>query len=500
MRRFPLGILQKSFKIVTEPPNGLKLNMKSSYSKITDEMLESCPHPAYKSLVYVLAFFHAVVQERRNYGKLGWNVAYDFNESDFRVSANLIKYYLTKTYDEKQEQIPWGSLRYLVGEAMYGGRVTDAFDRRVLNTYVEEYNGDFLFDSFQKFHFFNGEQFDYCLPESGSLQTYISTIEALPLVCSPEVFGLHPNSEIDYLSNSAKEMWRSLISLQPRAVKAGGGITREDIIGNIALDLQSKVPVPFDIPMISKSIGIPNPVQIVLLQELEHFNKLVSYMDKCLKELQRALKGEIGMSSDLDSIASSLFNGEVPPQWKKISPPTRKLLGSWMLWFTARFKQYELWVQHGAPVVLWLSGLHIPETYLAATVQTTCRAKKWPLDRSTLYTKSTNFLEAKDVPSRMEYGCYISGLFLEGAAWDMERGLVTQPPKILIQQMPVMQIIPTEAHLLKLTGTFRTPVYVTSDRRSAMGIGLVFEADLDTEYHSSHWILQGVALVLNKDG
>jgi dynein heavy chain len=109
MRRFPLGILQKSFKIVTEPPNGLKLNMKSSYSKITDEMLESCPHPAYKSLVYVLAFFHAVVQERRNYGKLGWNVAYDFNESDFRVSANLIKYYLTKTYDEKQEQIPWGS-------------------------------------------------------------------------------------------------------------------------------------------------------------------------------------------------------------------------------------------------------------------------------------------------------------------------------------------------------------------------------------------------------
>jgi len=88
-----------------------------------------------------------------------------------------------------------------------------------------------------------------------------------------------------------------------------------------------KVPVPFDIPMISKSIGIPNPVQIVLLQELEHFNKLVSYMDKCLKELQRALKGEIGMSSDLDAIASSLFNGDVPPQWKKILPSDKKAAG-----------------------------------------------------------------------------------------------------------------------------------------------------------------------------
>lgn len=61
---FPLGILQRSLKIVTEPPNGLKLNMRASYSKITDEMLAECPHDSFKSLVYVLAFFHAVVQER----------------------------------------------------------------------------------------------------------------------------------------------------------------------------------------------------------------------------------------------------------------------------------------------------------------------------------------------------------------------------------------------------------------------------------------------------
>lgn len=47
--------------------------------------------------------------------------------------------------------------------------------------------------------------------------------------------------------------------------------------------------------------------------------------------------------------------------------------------------------------------------------------------------------------------------------------------------------------------TFRTPVYTTSDRRNAMGIGLVFEADLATEEHISHWVLQGVCLVLNAD-
>ena len=75
--------------MVTEPPNGLKLNMRATYFKISQETLMSCPHPAFRSLVYVLAFFHAVVQERRKYGKIGWNVPYDFNESDFLVSTRL---------------------------------------------------------------------------------------------------------------------------------------------------------------------------------------------------------------------------------------------------------------------------------------------------------------------------------------------------------------------------------------------------------------------------
>lgn len=51
---------------------------------------------AFRPLVWVLALFHAVVQERRKYGKLGWNVPYDFNETDFRISMALIATYLTK--------------------------------------------------------------------------------------------------------------------------------------------------------------------------------------------------------------------------------------------------------------------------------------------------------------------------------------------------------------------------------------------------------------------
>ena len=52
---------------------------------------------------------------------------------------------------------------------------------------------------------------------------------------------------------------------------------------------------------------------------------------------------------------------------------------------------------------------------------------------------------------------------------------------------------------LKLQGTFRTPVYVTQARRNAAGVGMPAEFDLATTEHSSIWVLQGVALVLNID-
>ena len=100
----------------------------------------------------------------------------------------------------------------------------------------------------------------------------------------------------------------------------------------------------------------------------------------------------------------------------------------------------------------------------------------------------------------MTDGCYVSGLYLEGAAWNVENQcLIRQPPKVLVQELPIMMIIPVELNKLKLHGTIRVPLYITQQRRNAMGVGMMMEADLDTREHSSHWVLQGVALVLNTD-
>jgi dynein heavy chain len=505
--KFPLGIIQRSLKVVTEPPDGLKLNMRSSFAKITQEILDECPHSAFCPVVYVLTFMHAVLLERRKYGKIGWNVGYAFNESDFVVSRRLACLYLQKAYEEGDEMIPWGSLKYLIGDAMYGGRVSDNWDRRILVNYCNEYFGDFLFDDCQKFYFskkeINGDH-DYKLPDWGKLEMYTGEVETLPLTNSPSVFGLHPNAEISYFLEATKKMWKDLIDLQPRTGGGGSGGSREDYIGAVAKDIADKVPDVHDLVevrmLIAQKNGVPTPEQVVLLQELERYNKLTKLMKVNLVDLGRAMIGEIGMSDALDQIGDALFNGFLPQAWLRWSPASDKPIGSWMTHFVNREDQYQKWIDDGEPTVMWLSGLHISESYLTALVQATCRKKNWPLDKSTLYTSSTPFVTEEEVPGKMDFGTYIRGLYLEGAGWDVEKGhLVTQEPKVLVVQMPVLAVIPVEATKLKLAGTLRTPVYVTQQRKNAMGVGQCFEADLATEEHNSHWVLQGVALVLNTD-
>lgn len=51
---------------------------------------------------------------------------------------------------------------------------------------------------------------------------------------------------------------------------------------------------------------------------------------------------------------------------------------------------------------MWLSGLHIPETYIAALIQMACRKNNWPLDRSLIYTSVSNFIKADEIEERLE--------------------------------------------------------------------------------------------------
>ncbi|XP_076380407.1 dynein heavy chain at 89D [Megalopta genalis] len=498
---FPIGILQQCLKVVTEPPSGLKLNLENTFFKMRPQTLEYCEHPVYKHLIYVLAFYHAVVQERRRYDKVGWNINYDFNESDFNVCTTILNTYLTKALHAGDTRIPWNSLKYLIGEVMYGGRVIDSYDRRVSQTYMDEYFGDFLFDVFQPFHFYRDEHVDYVIPTEGGRDDYLKFIEELPLVNTPEVFGLHPNAEIGYFTQAVKEMWSNLIELQPQAEASSTGASKDEFIDNIAKEVLDKVPGEYDLIKVKRTFGVAiTPIAIVLFQELERFNKLIRTMKRTLLQLRKAIAGEIGMDTMLESISTALYNGVLPMEWARFAPATRKNLAGWMEHFEKRIQQYTDWSGGSEPIVLWLAGLHIPETYLAALVQMACRRNSWSLDRSLTYTAVSRHIRVEQVEERPEQGCYVSGLYLEGARWDIvNQCLERSRPKILVEELPILIVIPIEAHRLRLQNTIKTPVYMTSDRRNAMGVGLIFEANLTTSEDISHWVLQGVCLILNTD-
>jgi dynein heavy chain, axonemal len=140
---FPVTILQDSIKLTSEPPKGLKPSLVRIYnqidqSKAEKEFYNSNSKPIkWKKLFLALSFFHGIVRERRSYGSLGWNLNYDFNDSDFRISQRQL-HLMIDTFDE----LPFRALKYLTGECNYGGRVTDDWDRRTLQTILKDFYND----------------------------------------------------------------------------------------------------------------------------------------------------------------------------------------------------------------------------------------------------------------------------------------------------------------------------------------------------------------------
>jgi len=295
--KFPVTILQNGVKATVEPPKGLKNNILRSYIAIDPVEFESCEKPeAYKALLWGLCFFNACALERRKFGPLGWNIPYEFSNSDLSISQAQLMMFLNH-----YEKIPWDALRYMVAEANYGGRVTDPNDRVSINLILEDFYNPKMLEKNHKM----SESGKYYVPSFGELSTYVDFIrEELPINDLTEIFGLHENAEITSAIGITNNMLSQALLLQGPTKKSGSGKSQDDMIREIAEDLLKKVPKDFDVERASKlhPIKYEDSMNTVLQQELLRYNKLVQVVRTSLINVGKAIKGEVPLSLELETV------------------------------------------------------------------------------------------------------------------------------------------------------------------------------------------------------
>eukprot|EP00466_Bigelowiella_natans_P015986 jgi/Bigna1/46472/estExt_Genewise1.C_40322 len=491
--KFPVSILQNGVKMTNEPPKGLRANLRGSYLTFSDDELNRCKKPKeFKKLLYGLCFFHANILARREYGPLGWNIPYAFTQGDLDVSVAQLRDFLDM-YDE----IPYKVLNYLTYDINYGGRVTDDKDRRTIACILEDFIAP---NTLTEGHSFSSSGL-YKSPPDGDLEHYMTTISELPLLPKPEAFGMHSNAEITSAQSATTSLFRTILELLPREA-SGGGKSREDLIYEQAESILKKVPPAFDIEGIRKKFPLrwDESMNTVLAQEAIRYNRLISVMRDSLDQVMKALKGYVVMSTELEDMANSLFDNLVPVMWETVGFNSLMPLASWTIDLTSRCKFFHDWITSGhTPHVFWISGFFFPQAFLTGAKQNYARKYTKAIDGVSFSFKilKESYKELKKGP---EDGCYIRGLFMEGARWDAEQeSIVDSRPKELFTKMAAMWLVPEYERKDPETGIYRCPVYKVLTRAGTLSTtghstNFVLWVEIPTKEEQRKWIKAGVAL------
>jgi len=490
----PVSILENSVKMTNEPPKGLRAGILRTYRSdpISDpEWFNTCTKDAwFRKLLFGLTFFHSIVQERRKFGAIGWNVPYEFNENDLRISLRQLKMFL-----DENEQVPYDTIRYTCGECNYGGKVTDAHDRVTLMTILKNYYCEDTLDDTYRF----SSSGTYYAPPHGDHQATLDFINSFPLIANPEAFGLHENADITKDIGETNLLLDSFMLTQS-AASGGGGKSEDEILGELAAGILERVPPNFDLEAVENKYpqDYYNSMNTVLVQELERANRLLVVVRNSLVDLGKAVKGLVLLSAELDQIGRSMVIGKIPAAWLKKSFPSLKPLGSYVNEMVERCAVFQKWIDEGSPTVYWLSGFFFTQAFMTGAKQNFARKYTIPIDGVDFdYVVKDGEHDLDEPP---EDGVYCNGMFIEGARWDYDEHVVGESqPKVLCTPFPAIWFEPAETTKFREFKHYNAPLYKTLERRgilSTTGHSTNFVTDIriPTEKDESWWIKRGVAL------
>ncbi|XP_060586003.1 dynein axonemal heavy chain 6-like [Ruditapes philippinarum] len=514
--KFPVSVLQNSVKVTNEPPKGLKANTRRAFAEITPNYFED--HVLgndWRRIVFGVCFFHAIIQERKKFGPLGWNIKYEFNDSDRECALLNLQIFC------QEGIIPWDALVYITGQITYGGRVTDYQDQRCLGTILKIFFSPNTLAPDYKYSVSG----TYYAPESTTLEEYRQYIDGLPLIDQPEIFGMHENANIAFQTQETQNLVNTIVDVQPRMSSGGTGKSNDEIVYELAETILGKLMDKLDIELANSEMFEPdekgrlNSLTTVLTQEVERFNKLLKVIKNSLENLQKAIKGYVVMSEQLDAVYNSFINSHVPTMWANAAYPSLKPLGSWVQDLVYRCAFIDNWIQHGIPKSFWLSGFFFPQGFLTGTLQNYARKYNLPIDhlsfkyhvypvirdQKEVYKQMTDlkFGEEMEMDKELnvpEDGVLVHGLFMDASAWDMETmKIIDALPGEMSAELPMLHMEP-DMDIEPDSADYMAPLYKTSARAGTLSTtghstNYVVAVYLPSDLPQDYWIAKGAALL-----
>ncbi|XP_077866279.1 cytoplasmic dynein 1 heavy chain 1-like [Saccoglossus kowalevskii] len=217
--KVPVNLLRAGRIFVFEPPPGVKANLLRTFSAVPAARMCKAPNERAR-LYFLLAWFHAIIQERLRYVPLGWSKKYEFNESDLRCACDTLDVWIDTVAKGRSnlppDKVPWDALRTLFSQSIYGGRIDNDFDQRLLTTFIKKlftaksYESDFAL--VEEVDGVKGRNIR--MPDGIRREQYLQFIEKLPEQQTPSWLGLPNNAEKVLLTNRGSEMITNLLKMQ----------------------------------------------------------------------------------------------------------------------------------------------------------------------------------------------------------------------------------------------------------------------------------------------
>merc|ERR1712166_606628 len=282
------------------------------------------------------------------------NIQYKWMNSDLKAATQQVQLYI-----EEQDHVPYETLNSCVAEVTYGGRITDKMDKVTASAILKMYFVPELLDDDYKL----SPSGTYWAPPEGSLQQVRDYIDTLPLIDTPDTFGLNDNADITYQQKLTNESFETIIILGGGGGGGGGGNdddNTDQVVTDMAIAMEERLTATlprheFDLREGHESTfakidgGGTNSMGVFLSQEILRFNVMLGVMKASLHQLQRAIKGLIVMSGPLEDMYNSFVFHRVPPDWEKNGYPCLKPLASWTEDHFSRLEFTQSWLVDGAP-------------------------------------------------------------------------------------------------------------------------------------------------------